>query len=151
MNSNSSSMKKSNKKPRKTPRGFVDATERLERLRSDPDRAERVADIRKAGREMDRLHADGLASIRQAAKLTQSSIAGELGIQQGDVSKIERRSDMLLSTLRNYLAATGAHDVRIVLTLEGQNVELDLDEFGVPAATDSRSPMSKAPSTDASG
>lgn len=49
----------------------------------------------------------GLAGLRRARGLTQQAIADRMGIAQSDVSKLERRSDMRLSTLRSYVAATG--------------------------------------------
>ncbi len=52
-----------------------------------------------------------------------------LGVEQAAVSKIERRDDLLLSTLRQYLAATGAEHPRIVVEKNGIEVSLDLDTF----------------------
>ena len=49
-----------------------------------------------------------LASIRRATGLTQVELAANLGVGQAQISKIERQSDMLLSTLAAYLAALGA-------------------------------------------
>ena len=48
-----------------------------------------------------------LAELRAARDLTQVQLAKKLGIDQGAVSKIERRTDMYLSTLRNVIAAMG--------------------------------------------
>jgi transcriptional regulator with XRE-family HTH domain len=48
-----------------------------------------------------------LAELREAQDLTQVQLAEKLGIDQGAVSKIERRSDMYLSTLRNVIQAMG--------------------------------------------
>lgn len=110
----------------KTPGGFVDGTNRINRLLSDPERAKRVADIRTDGREMDRIYASSLAMIRKAAEMTQDDVAARLGGRQGDVSRIEHRGDLLLSTLLNYLTATGAEDARIVVTVRGREFELDL-------------------------
>ena len=45
---------------------------------------------------------------RKARELTQAKIAGELHMEQGDVSKLERRTDMYGSTLASYLQAVGA-------------------------------------------
>ena len=39
--------------------------------------------------------------------MTQVSVAEELGINQENVSRIERRTDLLLSTLSNYVEAVG--------------------------------------------
>lgn len=48
-----------------------------------------------------------LAELREARDLTQVQLAKKLGIDQGAVSKIERRADMYLSTLRNVINAMG--------------------------------------------
>ena len=48
-----------------------------------------------------------LAELREARNLTQVELAEKLGIEQGAVSKIERRTDMYLSTLRNVIQAMG--------------------------------------------
>jgi transcriptional regulator with XRE-family HTH domain len=48
-----------------------------------------------------------LRHLRQARDLTQQSMADLLHIDQAGVSKIERRADMLLSTLRSYVKAMG--------------------------------------------
>lgn len=93
--------------------GFIDATDRVDRILADPKTAGRVAEIRTAGEEMDRTYAMSLAMIRKAGEQTQEEVATRLGIRQGDVSKLERRDDLLLSALRNYLAAAGAEDARI--------------------------------------
>jgi transcriptional regulator with XRE-family HTH domain len=48
-----------------------------------------------------------LQQLRRARKLTQQSIAKSLHIGQEGVSKIEKRSDLLLSTLRGFVEAMG--------------------------------------------
>ncbi len=48
-----------------------------------------------------------LREIRKAHKLTQQKIAKSLRIGQEGVSKIEKRSDLLISTLRGYVEAMG--------------------------------------------
>jgi hypothetical protein len=59
-------------------------------------------------------------------------VAEKLGVGQAVVSRLERRSDMLLSTLADYLHATGAEHPRIVVVLNRMEVELDLDQFRGP-------------------
>ena len=49
-----------------------------------------------------------LNQLRKARELTQTKIAEELHMGQGDVSKLERRTDMYVSTLASYLQAVGA-------------------------------------------
>jgi len=48
-----------------------------------------------------------LQHLRVARRLTQQSIARVLGVGQDSVSRLESRSDMLLSTLRTYVEAMG--------------------------------------------
>jgi transcriptional regulator with XRE-family HTH domain len=48
-----------------------------------------------------------LRDLRQALKLTQDRIAETLGIGQDGVSRLEKRSDLLISTLRSYVEAMG--------------------------------------------
>ena len=48
-----------------------------------------------------------LKDLRQAVERTQEEIAVCLGVGQDTISRIERRSDMLLSTLRRYVEAMG--------------------------------------------
>jgi transcriptional regulator with XRE-family HTH domain len=48
-----------------------------------------------------------LKDLRQAVAQTQEDLAVSLGVGQDTVSRIERRSDMLLSTLRRYVEAMG--------------------------------------------
>lgn len=48
-----------------------------------------------------------LEQLRSARSLTQTRLAHSLGIKQSAVSKIERRTDMYLSTLRSYVEAMG--------------------------------------------
>ena len=48
-----------------------------------------------------------LQDLRKARKQTQVRVAKELGINQENVSRIEKRSDLLLSTLSGYVEAMG--------------------------------------------
>jgi transcriptional regulator with XRE-family HTH domain len=48
-----------------------------------------------------------LRELRQARKLTQVRVAKTLGITQDSVSRLEKRSDLLLSTLRRTVEAMG--------------------------------------------
>jgi len=67
-----------------------------------PEAQKRVED-----RVDDEYRALVLAELREAQDLTQAQLAERLGIDQGAVSKIERRTDMYLSTLRNVIQAMG--------------------------------------------
>lgn len=48
-----------------------------------------------------------LRELRQAVEQTQEDLAATLGVGQDAVSRIEQRSDMLLSTLRRYVEGMG--------------------------------------------
>lgn len=48
-----------------------------------------------------------LKDLRKARELTQEHMAELLGIGQEGISRLEKRSDLLISTLRNYVARMG--------------------------------------------
>jgi DNA-binding XRE family transcriptional regulator len=50
-----------------------------------------------------------LRELRKARKLTQVRMARSLGITQDSVSRLEKRSDLLLSTLRKTVEAMGGN------------------------------------------
>ena len=48
-----------------------------------------------------------LKDLRLAAQQTQEQLAATLGVGQDTISRLEKRSDMLLSTLRHYVESMG--------------------------------------------
>lgn len=48
-----------------------------------------------------------LQDLRMAAQQTQEQLATTLGVGQDTISRLEKRSDMLLSTLRHYVESMG--------------------------------------------
>jgi len=48
-----------------------------------------------------------LKDLRLAAERTQEQLAEALGVGQDTISRLEKRSDMLLSTLRHYVESMG--------------------------------------------
>ncbi|MDX1003199.1 XRE family transcriptional regulator [Sinorhizobium medicae] len=54
-----------------------------------------------------RQEVEGLRELRQIAGKGQADIASALNIKQPSVSKIEKQTDMYLSTLRSYVEAVG--------------------------------------------
>ena len=107
-------------------KSFVRGNERVDRWMARPGMAEAVAKLGAEADELNRTYSMSLAMIRKAGKRTQVEIAKELQVSQGAVSQLESRGEMLLSILRNYLVATGANDPRIVVTVNGQEITLDL-------------------------
>ncbi|MEL6493421.1 MAG: XRE family transcriptional regulator [Cyanobacteria bacterium J06621_3] len=59
-----------------------------------------------------------LQELRTAAGLTQSKVSEVLNMSQSNVSRLEKGSDMLLSTLQRYVAAMGG---KLNLTVELPN------------------------------
>ena len=56
-----------------------------------------------------------LAELLRAFSLTQDTLARTLNVKQAEISKIENRADMLMSTLRNFVQAMGGDlEVRAV-------------------------------------
>ncbi len=56
-----------------------------------------------------------LDELREANELTQEQLASVLGVKQATVSKMERRTDMYLSTLRGIIKAMGGNlEIRAV-------------------------------------
>lgn len=111
-----------------TTTGFVGnaaAAEKLVTLRRRAGAGKRVTAIRAQMATADRVYADNLAAIRKAADLTQVQLAASMGVAQSEISRIEKRHDMLLSTLTEYLSVAGDRP-RVVVTVDGHDVELDL-------------------------
>ncbi|MDE0031511.1 MAG: helix-turn-helix transcriptional regulator [Deltaproteobacteria bacterium] len=71
----------------------------------DPERRRRIED-RSAELIAEEMT---LRELREARRLTQMSVARELGIGQDAVSRLEQRSDLLLSTLRKTVEAMGGN------------------------------------------
>lgn len=65
-----------------------------------------------------------LRHLREARALTQSTVAELLDMDQSEVSRLERRSDMLLSTLKRFVQATGGEMHIVVSYPDGGPVEL---------------------------
>ena len=78
---------------------------------------------------------ESLQALRKAAGKAQVDIASSLKISQPSVSKIEKQTDMYLSTLRNYIAAIGG-DLDLVVRFPRQTpIHLSgLGEILEPAA-----------------
>ncbi len=69
----------------------------------DPDHQAEIA------AEFERSHAEYLTlkDLRKARKLTQVRLAETLGQKQASIAKLEKRTDLLLSTLRRYIEGMG--------------------------------------------
>jgi DNA-binding transcriptional regulator YiaG len=74
-----------------------------------------------------------LHELRQARRLSQETLAQVLGTNQAGVSKMERRTDMYVSTLRRYLRAMGG-DLEITARFPDGSVRINqFEDLGPPA------------------
>ena len=71
-------------------------------------------------------HAQSLADVRKAASKTQVQMGARLGKPQNAISQLERRSDLLVSTLVDYIQALGAELDLVVRMKDGTQVLLDM-------------------------
>lgn len=56
-----------------------------------------------------------LRDLRKSLELTQLTVAEAMGMSQSELSRVERRDDIFLSTLGRFVSATGG---RLTLTVE---------------------------------
>jgi DNA-binding transcriptional regulator YiaG len=64
-----------------------------------------------------------LRALREAVGLTQEELAQRVAITQSQLSKLERREDHRLSTLRRYVTALGG-ELEIVAVVDGKRIRL---------------------------
>ncbi|KQW33421.1 MULTISPECIES: XRE family transcriptional regulator [Pseudomonas] len=72
-----------------------------------------------------------LHELRQAQELSQEALAKALHINQAAVSKMERRTDMYISTLRNYIRAMGG-ELEIIATFPEGQVRIENFSHPIP-------------------
>ncbi|OIQ89890.1 hypothetical protein GALL_281980 [mine drainage metagenome] len=74
-----------------------------------------------------------LKDLRLAAQQTQEQLAATLGVGQDTISRLEKRSDMLLSTLRHYVESMGG---KLELVAQFPNrPPVVIEHLGVEAVT----------------
>lgn len=92
---------------------------------------------------MDELKLTPLELIeRQAAQQTQQDLAAALGVGQDTISRLEKRSDMLLSTLRHYVQSMGG---KLNLVAEFPNrPPVVIDHLGMEKPAPLKTPSSRS-------
>jgi transcriptional regulator with XRE-family HTH domain len=65
-----------------------------------------------------------LHELRSARDLTRGTLAEQLNLEQPAVSKLERRTDMYVSTLRRYIEAMGG-ELEIIAHFPEGNVRIN--------------------------
>lgn len=93
---------------------------RTVRGKMSPERQERIR------RHTEELMAElPLQELRQARSLSQEELAEVLGLNQATISKLERRTDMYLSSLRRFVEAMGG-ELEISATFPEGRVRIQL-------------------------
>ena len=100
-----------------------------ERILADP--AGKAA-YERASDEIER-HQASLAKVRKLRALAQATVAEAMGMDQSEISRLERRTDLLLSTLRRFVYATGG-ELHLVASYPDGDIELLI---GTPPPEDS--------------
>lgn len=67
-----------------------------------------------------------LQELRQARKLSQEALATKLTTKQANISRIERRTDMYISTLRSYVEAMGG---KLEITARFPDGTVEINQF----------------------
>jgi len=94
-------------------RSFSELTKDL-----SPERRERIEQRKEQLREE-----MTLSELRKAFLLTQDTLATTLNVKQAEISKIENRADMLMSTLRNFVQAMGG-DLEVRAVFPDRTIEI---------------------------
>lgn len=86
----------------------------------------RSPQVKAAGEQIGRAIQDAisLGELRDRFDLSQAEIATRMGTNQPGVSKLERREDLYLSTLRGYVEALGGELHLVASFPEGDDVKL---------------------------
>lgn len=88
------------------------------------------AQARSSAMAQDMLNEMPLNELRQARGLSQQTLAEILHVQQPSIAKMERRTDMYLSTLRNHIRAMGG-ELEVVAKFPDGSVKIsNFEEIG---------------------
>jgi len=75
-----------------------------------------------------------LQELRRAREYSQQTLADAMGVPQSAISKIERRTDAYVSTLRKYLRALGGELEIVAAFPDGTRVKIDqFRDIGEPS------------------
>jgi DNA-binding transcriptional regulator YiaG len=110
-------------------RNFRTLRERLEkRLEADPEARERFETERQAMHD-----ALSLSAIREQAGVTQVELAEVLHVTQANISQLERKQDLYLSTLSRYVEALGGR-LELQAVFPDRTLRVWVGEGSPPAA-----------------
>ena len=93
----------------------------------------RVRTVDREGADTDPSDVSGgmrLSEMRKAHGLTQQAMADLLGVSQAEVSKMERRGELRIGTVRKYIEAIKGELVLAARFQDGSEVPIKLAETG---------------------
>jgi len=99
-----------------------------DQLRADPRKNEQYEPLRRATADAVRL-----GKLREARRKTQVQLAETIGTTQANVSRLENRDDLYLSTLNEYVEALGGH-LELRAVFPDEVVLIDVAAAKEPAA-----------------
>ena len=109
----------------------ADATDAFSALRSaaltDPEISDRYQTTLAETRGHVARKRQRLADLRRARSLTQKQLADQLDMTQSELSRLERRDNLMISTLAKFIAATGGQ-LRVVAVYDDVEVDIDLND-----------------------
>lgn len=90
----------------------------IERSKNDPKRAARVEE-----RVQEQLLEMSLAELRRELGITQVDLAKGADVAQSQISAVENRDDLLVSTLRRHVRALGG-DLEVIAVVGNRRIKL---------------------------
>ena len=97
-------------------------------LREQSGHEERLAAARAQLAEEEATYFRHLQELRQARQMTQVALAQQLNMVQPSVSRLERQTDMYITTLRRYIEALGGR-LEIHAVFDDLDYEIRFDNF----------------------
>lgn len=74
-----------------------------------------------------------LSQVRQALGLTQKQLADTLNMDQGEISRLEHRENIHLTTLSRFIEATGGR-LRLVAVYDDAEIDLEIGDIAPSAS-----------------
>jgi DNA-binding transcriptional regulator YiaG len=87
------------------------------------DAVARIIEVLTSGKKVAPRREMYLQRLREHREISQEALADLMRVSQATVSKTERREDMLLSTLKNFIEALGGH-LHLVAKFPSETIEL---------------------------
>lgn len=107
---------------------FATSTDRVRQIRDKAFDAPKFAAAVEAKSAVIDRRITTLAALRKARGLTQAQLTDDLGMTQGEVSRLERRENLHLATLARFIEATGGR-LRITAVYDDDEVEVGIGDL----------------------